>query len=165
MLRLLLSTLPMKLIGILMLVDVALNCANVVGRHFFGTPIFWAEEIMVYISIWGVFIGIIAVAYNGEHLSMDLFSTRLTGGPKAALELLITVTLAICCAYTAVQSWTIVKLFVQTGAVSNAAGLPKAVPHAALLIGFSLTALAAVLRIRAQFRSLAATELSEGKAA
>jgi hypothetical protein len=43
--------------------------------------------------------------------------------------------------------------------------VPKAVPHAALLIGFSLTALAAVLRIRAQFRSLAPIEPSESKAA
>ena len=164
MLRLLLSTIPMKLIGILMLVDVALNAANVIGRHFFDSPIFWAEEVMVYLSIWGVFIGIIVVAYRGEHLAMDLFSARLAATPGAVLAVLIGITLAVCCLYTAAQSWHIVKLFVQTGAVSNAAGMPKAIPHAALLIGFSLTALAAVVRIRALFKSLAVTRYAERKA-
>lgn len=154
MLRLLLSTIPMTVIGVLMLVDVALNGANVIGRYFFGSPIFWAEEVMVYLSIWGVFIGIIAVAYKGEHLSMDLFSARLTGAPAIALYVVITIVLAISCFYTATQSWQIVRMFFETGAVSNAAGVPKAIPHSALLIGFGLTALAAVVRIVAQFKSV-----------
>jgi TRAP-type C4-dicarboxylate transport system permease small subunit len=161
MARLLFSTIPTTLIGMLMLIDVALNGANVIGRYFFGSPIFWAEEVMVYLSIWGVFIGIIAVAYKGEHLSMDLFSSRLKGRPRTALEILIIIVMAACCLFTAAQSWQIVKLFIQTGAVSAAVGIPKAIPHSALLIGFTLTALAAAVRIREQFKSASAPEIAE----
>lgn len=156
MARWLFSVVPMFLVGVLMLVDVALNGANVIGRYFFGSPIFWAEEVMVYLSIWGVFIGIIAVAYRQEHLCMDLFSSRLSARGQAALQTLITAVLAICCLFTAAQSWKIVRLFVDTGAVSTAASIPKAIPHSALLIGFALTAVAAVLGLLPRLRAIAA---------
>lgn len=147
----------MTLIGTLMLVDVALNGANVVGRYFFGAPIFWAEEVMVQLTIWGVFIGIVAVAYRQEHLSMDLFSARLPEPWRGLLRGLTVLVLVLCCLFTARQSWTIVRMFDDTGAVTNAAGIPKAIPHAALLIGFTMTAFAAALGLRARFRNLAPT--------
>jgi TRAP-type C4-dicarboxylate transport system permease small subunit len=151
--RWLFSSVPRVLIGVLMLLDVALNGANVVGRYFFGSPIFWAEEVMVHLTIWGVFIGIVAVAYQQEHLSMDLFASRLTGRAQRALQLLVVAALVVCCIFTARQSWTIVRMFADTGAVTNAAGIPKVIPHAALLIGFAMTAVAAVLGLRARLRS------------
>lgn len=159
--RWLFSSLPMALIGVLMLVDVALNGANVVGRYFFGSPIFWAEEVMVHLTIWGVFIGIVAVAYRQEHLCMDLFSSRLPGPAQRALQVLIAVGLVVCCLFTAKQSWTIVTMFADTGAVTNAAGIPKVIPHAALLIGFTMTALAAALGLRARFRNVVPTPAPE----
>jgi C4-dicarboxylate transporter, DctQ subunit len=162
MARWLFSVVPMFLLGVLMLVDVALNCANVIGRYFFGTPIFWAEEVMVYLSIWGVFIGMIAVAYRQEHLCMDLFSSHLSARGQVALQTFITAVLAVCCLFTAAQSWKIIRLFIDTGAVSTAASIPKAIPHAALLIGFALTAVAAVLGILPRLKSVAAARSAEG---
>lgn len=156
--RWLFSSVPMVLIGVLMLVDVALNGANVVGRYFFGSPIFWAEEVMVQLTIWGVFIGIVAVAYRQEHLCMDLFSARLGEPWRGLLQGLTALVLVLCCLFTAKQSWTIVKMFADTGAVTTAAGIPKAIPHAALLIGFTMTAFAAGLGLRARFRRLVPTE-------
>jgi TRAP-type C4-dicarboxylate transport system permease small subunit len=161
MARWLFSVIPMFLIGVLMLVDVALNGANVIGRYVFGTPIFWAEEVMVYISIWGVFIGIVAVAYRQEHLCMDLFSSRLSARGQAALQALITTVLTVCCLFTAAQSWKIVRLFIDTGAVSTAASIPKAIPHSALLIGFALTAAAALLGFLPRLKAVAAARAAE----
>jgi TRAP-type C4-dicarboxylate transport system permease small subunit len=156
MARWLFSVVPMFLLGVLMLADVALNGANVIGRYFFGTPIFWAEEVMVYISIWGVFVGMVAVAYRQEHLCMDLFSSRLGARGQVLLQILITTVLAGCCLFTAAQSWKILRLFIDTGAVSTAASIPKMIPHSALLIGFALTAVAAVLGIVPRFKAVAA---------
>jgi TRAP-type C4-dicarboxylate transport system permease small subunit len=137
------------LLAALMLSGVALNFANVFGRYVLGSPIFWAEEVMVMITIWGVFLGMIAIAWNGEHLTMDLFSSRLQGGARRALNLLTAGTLVVVCGFVALQSWRIVSMFVATEAVSVGAEIPKAIPHSALLVGFGLTALAVVVRIRA----------------
>ncbi|MGH8623411.1 MAG: TRAP transporter small permease, partial [Burkholderiales bacterium] len=89
--------------------------------------------------------------YNGDHLSMDLFSARIRGRWRLALNGFMTVVLLACCAFALTQSLRVVSLFVQTGSVSVSAGVPKAIPHAALVVGFALTILAVIVRIRSYF--------------
>jgi len=142
-------TLPNLLLGALMLAGIAINFANVVGRYAFGHALFWAEETMVFITIWGVFIGMAAIAYEGNHLTMDLFSAAIRGRWRTLLNALIAATLLACCAFVVSQSYQVVTLFIQARQVSVSAGIPKAIPHAALLAGFLLAALAVIVRIRA----------------
>jgi TRAP-type C4-dicarboxylate transport system permease small subunit len=47
------------------------------------------------------------------------------------------------------QSYKIVSLFIMGGQVTVAAQIPKAIPHAALTVGFTLTAIAVLVRLRA----------------
>jgi len=142
-------TLPRWILGTLMLSGIGINFANVVGRYAFGRALFWAEETMVFLTIWGVFIGMAAIAYSGDHLTMDLFSQSIRGRWRAALNAAVAVALLACCAFVAAQSFQVVWLFAGAGQVSVAAGIPKAIPHAALAVGFVLTAAAVVVRIRA----------------
>jgi TRAP-type C4-dicarboxylate transport system permease small subunit len=144
-------TLPGWILGALMLTGVAICFANVVSRYLFGHALFWAEEVMVFITIWGVFVGMAAIAYNGDHLRMDLFAARIRGPWRLALNGLMTLALLGCCAFALAQSVRVVALFVQTGSVSVSAGVPKALPHAALAAGFALTILAVAVRIRSYF--------------
>lgn len=147
--KFLFSTVPEWILGALILAGIAINFAGVVSRYAFGKAIFWSEEVLVFMTIWGVFVGLAAIAYRGEHLNMDLFYTRIDGIWKLLLNALIALTVLACCGFMVAQSWQIVSLFAQTGQVSITAGIPKAIPHAALLVGFLLTALAVVVRIRA----------------
>lgn len=140
---------PMFLMGTLMLAGIALISAAVVSRYLFGKAIFWAEEVLVFMNIWGVLLGLVAITWRGEHLNMDLFSSRLSGLPRRVLNGAVVVVLVLCCGFVAVQSWKIVGLFAQGGQVSVGAGIPKAIPHAALVAGFGLAALAGLLRLRA----------------
>ena len=151
MTKLLLCRLPQWIMGALMLTGIAIIFVNVVSRYFFGKAIFWAEEVLVFMSMWGVFLGMVAITFNGAHLNMDLFSARITGRWKLALNGLVLLALVVCCVFAAAQSWKTVLLFAQTGQVSVAAAVPKAIPHAALLAGFALAALAALVRARAYF--------------
>jgi TRAP-type C4-dicarboxylate transport system permease small subunit len=148
MAKFLFSTLPEWILGALMLTGIAITLVSVVSRYAFGHAIFWSEEVLVYMTIWGVFLGMAAIAYRGQHLNMDLFSSAIKGAWKTALNGLVAATLLGCCVFVALQSWKIVSLFALTGQVSVAAGIPKAIPHAALLAGFLLTALAVLVRIR-----------------
>lgn len=141
-------TVPEWIMGTLMLTGVAINVANVVGRYVFGYALFWAEEIMVFITIWGVFIGLAAITYRGDYLNMDLFSRLLKGRARLVLNGVIAIALLACCAFMITQSYRVVTLMAQAGQVSISASVPKAIPHAALLVGFSLTVLAVIVRIR-----------------
>jgi TRAP-type C4-dicarboxylate transport system permease small subunit len=148
MLRFAFATLPRWVLGTLMLLGVAINFANVIGRYAFGHALFWAEEMMVFITIWGVFIGLAAITYDGDHLNMDLFSSAIRGPWRFVVNGFVAAAMIACCVFVVLQSYQVVTLFAQTNQVSVAAGVPKAIPHAALLTGFALAALAVVVRIR-----------------
>lgn len=144
--RLLLYTVPRTIIGVLLLVAVAINIANIIVRYVFNSSIFWAEEVLVFIVLWGVFLGGIAAAYNGDHLKVDLFSVHITGPLKPIVNALIAVSLAVCGVIVASESFQVVSAMARTGQVSVAAGIPVVVPHLALFVGFSLMAVAVIAR-------------------
>lgn len=151
MAQLLFRTAPRVLLGALMLAGVAINFASVVSRYGFGHALFWAEETMVYLIIWGVFIGTAAAAYDGSHLNMDLLSRVLRGRVRAAVSASIALVMIACCVFVAYHSAAVVEMFATAGQLTIAARYPKAVPHAALAVGFALTAAAVVVRLRAYF--------------
>lgn len=146
--RLVFVTLPHWALGSLMLAGVSISFANVVARYVFGSALFWAEEVLVFLAIWGVFIGMAAAAYQRAHLSMDLFSGRLPGRLKPVLNAVMVAAMLACCVFMLTQSWKVVSLFYQGGVVSVSAGVPKWIPHAALPFGFALTAVAVLVRLR-----------------
>lgn len=141
-------TVPRWTIGTVMLAGVGITFANVVSRYLLGRPFFWTEEVLVFINIWGVFVAMAAITYNGEHLSMDLVSSRFRGALRTANNLFMTAVLLGCCALAVFESSKVAATFARTGEVSVAAGVPLAIPHAALVAGFALMALGVVVRIR-----------------
>ena len=141
-------TLARGVMGILMLAGVAICFANVVARYLFGYALFWAEEVMVFLIIWGVFIGVAAAAYERAHLNMDLFSNSFRGSVLALLNALFVAVLLGCCVFMIVQSWQVVTLFYQGGVKSVSAGVPKWISHSALPVGFALMALAVLSRLK-----------------
>jgi len=136
------------LLGMVMLGGVALNLANVIGRYAVGKPIFWAEEVLVGMVIWGVFFGTAVVSWRGDHLNMDLFYARMGRGSRFAVNCVIASVMVGICLFVAWQSWTILQMFYQTEAVSAGAQIPKVIPHSALMVGFLLSALAVIVRWR-----------------
>jgi C4-dicarboxylate transporter DctQ subunit len=141
-------TLARGVMGMLMLAGVAICFANVVARYLFGYALFWAEEVMVFLIIWGVFIGVAAAAYDRAHLNMDLFSQSFRGSVLAFLNAARVAVLLAACVFMIVQSWQVVTLFYQGGVTSVSAGVPKWISHLALPVGFALMALAVLARLK-----------------
>ena len=69
-----LMAVPRFLVAALILTSIAINFANVIGRYVFFSPIIWAEEVMIFIMVWCVFIGAVLVTWDGRHLRMDLLA-------------------------------------------------------------------------------------------
>ena len=70
---------PFAICGVLLLAAIAINVANVIGRYVFDAPVSWAEEVLSYMIIWGVFIAVGAITYQGLHLRMDLLVLSVRG--------------------------------------------------------------------------------------
>ena len=147
--RLVFDSIPRAVISLLLVTAVIINFANVIGRYVFDHAIYWTEEILVFLLLWTVFIGMVSVTYNGAHLSMDLMSRRLSGWPKRMLRGVVALSLIACSAVVVVQSAKVVLVLAGTGQVSVAASVPMVVPHASILVGFALVGLATIVRFRA----------------
>ena len=142
---------PYFIMGWLILIGVAINFSNVISRYVFGNALFWVEEILVFMVIWSVFIGIVSIAYNGAHLKMDLVSGHIGNPWKSIINGIMITAFILCCAFVILQSYQVVSLMGKLGQVSVAASVPMIIPHAALLVGFALMILAVIIRIRSYF--------------
>ena len=137
---------PMAIIGCLILVGVVINFANVVSRHIFQAAIFWAEEILVFIVVWSVFVGVIAVTYRGAHLRMDLVSTRIGQPWKTMINGLTFLAFIAGGVFAILQSVEVLSLLAKNEQVSVTASVPMIVPHSAILIGFVFMVVAVIAR-------------------
>jgi TRAP-type C4-dicarboxylate transport system permease small subunit len=104
---------------------------------------------MVFIVIWFVFIGAIAVTFNGAHLRMDLVSARLPGRWKTIVNVATAVTFLVLGVFMIPQSFEVISFLAQADQVSVTAGVPKEIPHSAILVGFVFMVLAVAVRLRA----------------
>jgi TRAP-type C4-dicarboxylate transport system permease small subunit len=138
---------PYVLSGTLFLMAVVLNIVNVIGRYVFGMPVFWAEEALTFTVIWIVFLVVGTITYRGAHLNMDLLYSRMPSVMQLVIRIAIALTLIVCAAYTAMLSWSVVKLHYITSGVTAGTNIPLVIPHSALLFGFSFIAAAALVRL------------------
>lgn len=139
---------PRVILGSLILFSIALNFANVIGRYIFFSPIIWAEEVMIFIMVWCVFIGSILVSWDGRHLKMDLLSSYLKPPWKQMVNAFSLAVFLFVCAIIVTQSYKVVTLFARFGQESTVAAIPMVIPHSALLIGFGLMIFGVAVRYR-----------------
>jgi TRAP-type C4-dicarboxylate transport system permease small subunit len=145
--ELVLHRLPLTLAAILLLAAIAINFSNVVARYLFRASLYWADEAMVFLVIWSIFLAAIAVTYDGNHLTMDLFSTRLSPRWQRALDGAIAAVCILTFAFMAWQAMTVVRTLLRNDQRSIALDIPIAVAHSALLVGFVFSALVVALRM------------------
>lgn len=152
---------PRFIVGTLILVGIVINFANVVGRYVFLSPIIWAEEIMIYIMVWTVFIGAILVSYEGQHLKMDFFSIMLPSPFKEIINFIATASLLAVCLFVIPQDWAVVQLMWNNDQRSVVAEIPMVIPHFALLFGFAMIFIAVAVRFRSHVTGTLTSEVDE----
>ncbi|KAB7623335.1 TRAP transporter small permease [Alkalilimnicola sp. S0819] len=134
------------LLAVLAFVAIAINVANAVGRSFFGSALPWAEETLAYGMIWAVFLGAAVLMLRDEHIRIDLAATLLPERLARGLRALLLVAGGVICGYVALQSWEVVDSALRSGRRSVVVGMPMSLAHGAVLVGFILMAVLAVLR-------------------
>ena len=147
LLRLVLRDIPRMAIGLILLIAIAINFANIVGRYLFFAPLPWAEEVLSFLIIWGVALGASAVTYERRHLAMDLFSEAFPPRLRRILEGIMLVTMIGLCGFAGLQGWKIVSIMAGNGQVSITAEIPMTVPYFSFVVGFGLITVAAVIQL------------------
>jgi TRAP-type C4-dicarboxylate transport system permease small subunit len=139
---------PYVLTGTLLCAAIAINFANVVARYFFFEALYWAEEVLIYMVLWGVVLSVAPITYQGLHIKMDLFTAMLRSPIKEFVGGFAALLMIAASVYLIIQSWQVVALFWRSGEVSITSGIPLTIPHIALPVGFVLVVLAVIVRLR-----------------
>lgn len=139
--------LPRHLAAALFLAGLALNFVNIVGRYVFLRPIMSAEEVLVYLMIWCIFLGAAIVTFEGSHLRMDLLTMHLRGWLLRTFELAAAVVFLALAIVIVDRSADIVLLVSSMDETSVVARVPMQIPYAALPVSFALMAAAIVWRL------------------
>jgi TRAP-type C4-dicarboxylate transport system permease small subunit len=141
-------TIPRVIIGVAIFVSIALNFANIVGRYIFQTPILWAEEILIFLMVWCVFMGAVLVTWDGRHIKMDLLSVMMPSPAREIVNFIGAVLFLGVCAFVIMQSWTVSSLMYRTEQRTIAAEVPMVLAHVAVLVSFCGMLLAVLIRFR-----------------
>lgn len=142
------DVIPHIVTGMLLLIGVAINFANVVGRYMFAYAIPWAEEVLVFLMLWMVFVAAIVIAFRGSHINMDLFYVKFPKRMQIVVNAAIAISFVICCSFVAIQSLKVVRLHFMNGSVSFGSGLPTWIPALAIFTGMAFTAVAVLVRFK-----------------
>jgi TRAP-type C4-dicarboxylate transport system permease small subunit len=146
--RFILVKIPHLVCGVLLLTAIAINIANVIGRYVFSKPVDWAEEVLIYMIVWAVFISLGSITYQGLHLRMDLLVLNAKGWLKMLLGGATALLMVACAVFMMFQTFHILQLYIGNGETSMGAKIPLIYPHTALFVGFAGLAAAAIIRFR-----------------
>ena len=132
------------LLGLVLLGMVVLNVANAIGRYSFGAVFIGADELLVFALVWVVMLGTLLVTAEQSHIALDFLVDR--AGPRGLilLKILHHAVIVAGSSYAAAQSVSFVRRVAALGQTSMAMGIPMAIPHSALIVGFGGTALIAL---------------------
>ena len=135
-----------RVLAVALIVGIALNFINVVGRYLGGFTLTGVDEIEIYILIWIAFLGAAIVTWRGEHLRMDVLINACPPVVRTIVAILETGVMLAVAIFVAVQSFRYVERIYALGAVSDIARIPTWIPHSAIFISFGAIALIVVLR-------------------
>ena len=130
-----------------LLLIVAINGVNVIGRYIFGAPLVWAEEAMLYLMILVVFAGGAVISWRGSHMRLDVIVDR---APLVLRRLAVSVTMLcgiLVLLVIGTASFQIVMMLYAFDQRSDALHLPMWIPQSIVLGGFALFAALMAVRL------------------
>jgi len=146
-----------------LLAIVALNAVNIVLRYFFRNPLSWAEEAMLYLMIFGVYVGAISVAWQQAHIRIDAILDFAPPTRRKVLEIISTGVLAAVLIPVVFASFRVVSLLFDFDQRSDALHLPMWIAQSVVPISLLLIIVMSVLRVFVQMVGADGKSLADSK--
>jgi TRAP-type C4-dicarboxylate transport system permease small subunit len=141
------------LTAVMMLIAVALNFANIVGRYVFFRPIASAEEIMLFLLVGTVFLGNAIVGFEARQLRMDIFLHALPREIRRTFDIASDLTMIAVCLIPVALGWPAIQMLAEFNERSETADIPLVIPQALVPIGLALNAFLVGIRLVVSFRT------------
>jgi len=133
-----------------LLAIVILNAVNIVLRYFFRSPLSWAEEAMLFLMIFGVYVGAVSVAWQQAHIRIDAILDFAPPTRRKVLEIVSTLVLAAVLVPVVFASFRVANLLFEFDQRSDALHLPMWIPQSVIPISLLLIVLMSLARIFVQ---------------
>jgi TRAP-type C4-dicarboxylate transport system permease small subunit len=147
-----LAAIVLALAATALLMAVALNFANIIGRYVLLAPIASAEEVMLFLFVATVFLGNSVVGWKGRQIRMDIILYALPPRWRRALDVLADVAVIAISITIIVVGWPAIEMLAEFDERSQAANIPLAIPQALIPIGLALNATLVAARLFEAFR-------------
>jgi C4-dicarboxylate transporter DctQ subunit len=133
--------------GAALLVIVILNALNILLRYFFLRPLSWAEEAMLYLMIFGVYVGAVSVAWQQAHIRIDAILDFAPPARRKLLQIVSTVVMAAVLVPVVLASFRVTTLLIEFEQRSDALHLPVWIPQSVIPVSLLLIVVMSLLRI------------------
>jgi C4-dicarboxylate transporter DctQ subunit len=130
-----------------LLVIVVLNALNIVLRYFFLSPLSWAEEAMLYLMIFGVYVGAISVAWQQAHIRIDAILDFAPPARRKVLQVVSTLVMTAVLIPVVWASFRVTHMLFEFEQRSDALHLPVWIPQSVVPVSLLLIVLMSLLRI------------------
>jgi C4-dicarboxylate transporter DctQ subunit len=130
-----------------LLVIVLLNALNILLRHFFLRPLSWAEEAMLYLMIFGVYIGAVSVAWQQAHIRIDAIIDFAPPARRRMLQIVSTLVMAAVLIPVVSASFHVTSLLFEFDQRSDALHLPIWIPQSVVPVSLLLIVVMSLLRL------------------
>lgn len=134
-------------IGVLLVICVALNLANVFGRYALHAPIVGAEEVILFLLVTIVFLSFPRVMWEGKHIKMDIFVNALPPLLQRFADGLVAIASIVVGAIIINLAIPVIYHLAAFNERSEAANVPLAIPQAMIPIGYALMILVVIARL------------------
>jgi TRAP-type C4-dicarboxylate transport system permease small subunit len=141
------ASIGLALAAAALLFVVAVNAANIVGRYLFRSPFPWAEESMLFVMIFGVYVGAISVAWQQAHIRIDAFLQLAPVSWRRPLHMFSTLVLVTILVPVVTGSFQVVMLLFQFDQRSDALQFPMWIPQGVVPVSLTLIMLFALARL------------------
>jgi C4-dicarboxylate transporter DctQ subunit len=138
--------------GALLILSVALNFANVIGRYFFSASIYWAEEVMLFLMVGCVFLGNGVVAWSGRQIRMDVVVGMMPKKVRETLDLFAELVFIVTAIAIIVFASPVIRDLWAFDQRSQSAEIPLVIPQALIPVGLAIMVLLVVVRLIAGAR-------------
>ena len=124
--------------AISLLIAVALNLANIIGRYVLFKPIASAEEVMLFLFVGTVFLGNSVVGFEGKQIRMDILLHALPPTLRQLLDILADLAVIVVSVIIIVSGWPVIQMLAEFDQRSQIAEIPLFIPQALVPIGLGL---------------------------
>jgi len=136
-----------------MLLAVALNVANIIGRYIFFSPIASAEEVMLFLFVGTVFLGNSVVGFQGKQIRMDVLLHLMPPAVRRAFDVFADLLGIVVSVVLIVIGWPVIVMLAEFDQRSQAADIPLVIPQVLIPIGLGLNAILVAARLFDEFKN------------